>query len=487
MMLAAIKEQEGSKIALQTANISMSYAELGCLVEKFSKWLTEHAIHSVALYCDNSPQWVIVDLACQHADVVFTAIPLFFSKQQITHLLDTAKPQLLLSDKKMEMDGEIDEPNLLLQAYQLAVDTKPLLPDSTSKITYTSGSTGQPKGVCLSVGNQLNVAQSLLHVTGLHSSKHLCLLPLSTLLENIAGVYAPLLAGGCVYLAQDQQRGFQGSRLDNPPQLFACIDKAQPNSLILVPELLQVLIQGAVKGWQIPDSLQFIAVGGSKVTQSLLERARQLGFPVYQGYGLSECGSVVSLETEEYCTPGSSGKLLPHLRARVIDSELVVQGNTFLGYLDQPDSWGEKEVYTGDIAEMTDQEIFIKGRQKNLLINSFGRNISPEWIEAEMLASGLFQQFVVFGDSQAYCVALLVTYSEQTEQEVVSQTIAAVNQGLPDYAQVKAFIRLVKPMSYASGLLTANGRPRRTGIAEKYAQQINALYSVEKSLEGVNA
>ncbi|MCW8995480.1 MAG: AMP-binding protein [Psychromonas sp.] len=479
MILTAIKNQASDKVALQTANLSINYGELADLVEQFSQWLEENKIYSVALSCDNSPQWVIVDLACQHCGVVFTAIPLFFSEPQITHLLDTAKPDLLLSDKKMLFGSEIHEPCLQLLAYRLPVQKKAVLPESTSKITYTSGSTGQPKGVCLSVENQLNVAQSLVQVIALPSTKHLCLLPLSTLLENIAGVYSPLLVGGCIYLFADSQRGFSGSRLVDPQRLLACIDKAQPNSLILVPELLQVLIQGAVNGWQVPASLQFIAVGGSKVTRNLLARARQLGFPVYQGYGLSECGSVVSLETAACRRSGSSGKLLPHLSASVVDNELVVKGNTFLGYLNQPDSWGKSAVYTGDIAQLADQEIFIKGRLKNLLINSFGRNISPEWIEAEMLASGLFQQFVVIGDSRPYCCALLVTRSKQIEDSALSQVITSVNQGLPDYAQIKAFIRLKKPMSYEAGLVTENGRPRRQNIVQHYAQQIEAIYLKE--------
>jgi len=485
MILTAIKNQPQDKIALQTATRLLSYAELGDLIEQFAQWLKDNAIHSVALYCDNSIEWVIVDLACQHAGTVFTAIPLFFSQQQISHLLNTAKPDLLLSDKKMHLDREINEPILQLKAYQFLAQENALTPKLTSKITYTSGSTGQPKGVCLSVSNQLNVAQSLLEVTGLSSTKHLCLLPLSTLLENIAGTYSSLLAGGCIYLSKDSERGFKGSRLINPKQLFACIDKAQPNSLILVPELLQVLIQGAINGWKIPKSFKFIAVGGSKVSRALLDSARRLGFPVFQGYGLSECASVVSLETPECSAAGSSGKLLPHLSAKVFDQQLVVYGNTFLGYLNEPDSWGKDCVHTGDIAQIANQEIFIKGRQKNLIINSFGRNISPEWIEAEMLATGLFQQFVVIGDSKPYCIALLVAMSAQIEQAALTQAIASVNQGLPDYAQIKDFICLKEPMRYAAGLMTANGRPKRQRIVNHYKEEITQIYSVAICKEGL--
>lgn len=431
---------------------------------------------------------MVVDLAYQHMGAVFTAIPLYFSDRQISHLIATAKPDIVLSDKKSNINANKmgftkanREPILQLHLYQRVVNkigqSAAVIPANTSKITYTSGSTGQPKGVCLSLQNQLNVAQSLVAVSALKKPKHLCLLPLSTLLENIAGIYSPLLAGGTVYLANNQQRGFSGSRLSSPSrQLLACITSAQSNSLILVPELLQVLLQGCVQGWKMPSSLEFIALGGSKVSQSLLDSARQLGLPVFQGYGLSECASVVSLATPQCSVTGCAGKLLPHLSAKVIDKQLVVYGNSFLGYLNEPDTWAQECVYTGDIAQICNGEVVIKGRQKNLIISSFARNISPEWVEAELFATGLFQQAVLLGDSKPYCIALLRPLCAQIDEQQLAAAIDRVNQGLPDYAQVKKFICLNKALSFENGLLTANGRPKRQAISTYYQNEINRLY-----------
>lgn len=484
MILAALKMHDAGKLAVQTDDRSLSYGQLIRLTEQFAQWLEHNAVRSLALLCDNSPEWVIVDLACQQAGTVLTPVPLFFSAQQISHLIKTAKPDLLLSDNRLAFADEIALPILPLHAYPISQLTPALIPQSSSKITYTSGSTGEPKGVCLSIENQLNVAQSLCAVTGLCAPKHLSLLPLSTLLENIAGIYSPLLAGGSVYLACDQQRGFEGSRLTHPEQLFACIDRAQPNSFILVPQLLQVLIDGAKKGWKIPATVQFIAVGGAKVTPSLLASARELGLPVFQGYGLSECASVVSLQTPE-CSAGSAGKLLPHLTAKVSDGQLVVCGNTFLGYLNNPDSWGANCLYTGDIAEICNNEVFIKGRKKNLIINSFGRNISPEWVEAELLASGLLQQAVVIGDSQPYCIALIVTLAPQISEQQLAQAIASINLRLPDYAQIKNYLRLHGAMRYEDGLMTANNRPKREAITHHFKEQIAQIYALQTGREGI--
>nr|MDC2856527.1 AMP-binding protein [Ningiella sp. W23] len=81
----------------------------------------------------------------------------------------------------------------------------------TQKITFTSGSTGEPKGVCLSTQSQMQVAQSLCEQINISKPTHLCLLPLPVLLENIAGIYAPLLSGGCVHLMPLNELGFVGS------------------------------------------------------------------------------------------------------------------------------------------------------------------------------------------------------------------------------------------------------------------------------------
>ena len=144
------------------------------------------------------------------------------------------------------------------------------------------------------------------------------------------------MLGGCIHLVSDQGRGFSGSRLTDPMALLGAITKAEPETLILVPELLQLLVIASGMGWQAPASLRFIAVGGSKVAPALLARARALGLPVHQGYGISECASVVSLATADNSHADSVGRILPHLTVTIIDSELVVSGNTFLGYASTP-------------------------------------------------------------------------------------------------------------------------------------------------------
>ncbi len=489
-----IKNGLSDELALVTDDASISYAQMFNQVDTLMRWLKSYDPRSIAMHCNNSTEWVLVDLACQSMNIILTPIPLFFSDQQINEVLNKIKPDLLLSDaqstsiyslKSDMINSDVENrplemiegcPLLDMRAFKVQQNERINAPQGTRKITFTSGSTGSPKGVCLSNDNQWQVAQSLVEVIGIEKPKHLCLLPLPTLLENIAGVYAPLLAGGTVVIPSDEARGFRGSRLVAPNSLLECISSQQPNTLILVPELLQVLVHACLNGWLKPDSLQFIAVGGSKVSPKLIDAARSCGLPVCQGYGLSECASVVSL-----CAAGDDantcGRALPHLSVEIIENEIVVKGNAFLGYLNEPSSWGISEVYTGDIGSIEQGVLTIEGRKKNTLINSFGRNISPEWIESELLATGAFYQAIVIGDAKPFCSALLVPLNGNDSGQKLKKIVERLNQNLPDYAQVKNPIILSAPMTSEQGLYTDNMRPKRREIIEYFESKITRVYT----------
>lgn len=467
---------EPSAIAIESKAGSLTYEDLFLKVNLLAFWIVQQNIKSLALQAENSTEWIILDLACQKAGVIFTPIPLFFTQEQFDNVVNNTKPELIFSDHPLSYGKYNNEHGLFLQCFTLIHAEKIDVPKGTSKITFTSGSTGTPKGVCLSIENQLNVATSLISHIGLDNPRHLCLLPLPTLLENIAGIYAPMLAGGTVIIANDFERGFSGSRLVAPQALINCIQKAQPHSLILVPELLHVLIQAIENGWPVPSSLKFIAVGGSKVSSLLIVKARKLKLPVYQGYGLSECGSVVSLCSPNDDVNDSAGILLPHLTASIENDELVVEGNAFLGYLGDKDSWYQTRIYTGDIAEIKQENIYITGRRKNIIINSFGRNISPEWVESEILSCGIFQQAVLIGDNKPFCIMILVPISPEITVQKIENAITLINTSLPDYAQIKGQITFDKPMLLEDGLYTANGRPKREEISKKFKSKINHYY-----------
>lgn len=478
--LTRIALKQPDKIALKDNKQQLNWQSMMHQVEQLAAQLKLYKHQVVALYADNSVDWVLVDLAAMQAEVVLLPLPGFFSAKQIEHSLYSSNAAAIITDNQQGITAmsKVETLTESLGVYSLShVNTATVLPEQTQKITFTSGSTGQPKGVCLSIKNQQVVAEALLERTALLNAHHLCVLPLSTLLENIAGVYAPLLSGGSVMLLPAAEMGFNGGKGFNPALFIEAISQQQPNSLIVLPELLQALLMAAEAGWQAPASLKFIAVGGSRVAPNLLARAQKYGLPVYEGYGLSECSSVVCLNSPKHNQPGTVGQVLPHVSVEVIDGEIVVSGNAFLGYLNQPDSWGSEVVYTGDRGLFdSNDNVIINGRIKNVLISSFGRNISPEWIESEILANPMIKHCVVVGDAKPYCSALIEPRHSQLQEADIDDWLDKVNAQLPDYAQIAVWQLFEQPLSVQNGTLTANGRPVRARINQLYQQQIEDLY-----------
>ena len=126
------------------------------------------------------------------------------------------------------------------------------------------------------------------------SDRALVLLPLSILLENTGSVYAPVIAGAEIHVPDPADTGIRGSSQVDSSAFARMLQRIRPSTLIVPPQLLKLLVALARAG-QLPDSFRYIAVGGAPTGMSLLEAARDLGLPVYQGYGLSEACSVVAV------------------------------------------------------------------------------------------------------------------------------------------------------------------------------------------------
>jgi long-subunit acyl-CoA synthetase (AMP-forming) len=489
---------------------SFTFYQLSQAVNACSTQLKRWDIQSVALLADNSWSWLVVDLACQKMGIVLLPLPLFFSAEQIVNSVQSVGCDLLLTDSVLSAMPDVD--NSLIKAKMSSTEFSHLgfaayaltnikysakaerlidknMPNYTSKITFTSGTTGKPKGVCLSEENQFLVAKSIAERFSSKENKHLAILPLATLLENIAGLYAPLFNGAMLYLPSLKKLGFTGSSQLNFQRLLKNITDISPSSLIITPEILKGLVLFAQQGWQVPRSLIFVAVGGAHVAAELLTAAHACGIPAYQGYGLSECGSVVSLNYANDNKVNSTGKALAHLTLAIENGELIVTGNSFLGYLSQPETWGQKRYATGDLAQIDPQGyLYITGRKKNVLISSFGRNISPEWLEEKLLANAAIHQAYVFGDAQPFCCVGIYPFcgssalSEQsTERQAmikqqVDMYIQQINQTLPDYAQLKSWFLLTEPLTVMSGLLTANGRAKREKVTAHFSKQLTEIY-----------
>jgi len=436
--LQAHAQTSPPRVAIRTADAAITYGELLAEIRAQQAQLQTQQQNIYVLEDTDPVAWIVKDLALLFTGGACVPMPPFFSPRQRQFVLQ-------------QLEGEVR------------------LPPLTAKVTFTSGTTGEPKGVCLSADNILRTLQALLQrLSDVSVQRHLSLMPLAVLLENIAGVYLALWLGAEVVLLTPEQTGLQGSSSLTAATFFSALKRYQPDSLILTPALLQAVVTGVEQNYLSAAQFSLLAVGGARLCDTLERRALALGLPLLQGYGLSEFSSVVTLNVPGKCVPGSVGSPLNHAQIHIDDGEIVVAGNTMLGYLDSPESWFPQRIRTGDLGHFDEAgNLFIRGRRKHIIVTPFGRNVDPEWLETELCTSTAVRQAAVFGSESLPLTALIVA-STQSNEELISQALLALNQQLPDYARIQRFFVLDSPFSVSNQQLTGTGRLRRAAIAEAY-------------------
>jgi len=465
-----------------------SYHALHDAIRGAADALLRREVRVLATVCDNSARWVVADLAALRAGITHVPLPTFFTLAQQRFALDSAGADAVLAHVRLlpalaewgfEFASGIWQGDAHLALVQRRTRDA-VLPAGTAKITFTSGTTGAPKGVCLSADSLLAAAHGLVHATrALGISRHLCALPLAVLLENVAGVLAPTLRGATCVVLPTGAVGLAGSSRFDPSVLNAAVERYRPHSLILLPQMLR-----AWTGWLQANrtspsaSLEMVAVGGAAVGERTLAEARATGIPAYEGYGLSEGASVQTLNLPGADRPGSAGRPLPHCRVRIAaDGEIEVGGNLFLGYLGDScladpgpsPAWWQ----TGDLGELdADGFLHVRGRKKNVLITAYGRNVSPEWVEAALRSEPAVAQAVVFGESRPALSAVIWPSTSGVPDAALEAAVAAANAQLPDYARVHTWVRAAVPFDAEHGMSTANGRPKRDVIEARHRARL---------------
>lgn len=492
LVLSAISGYAASRpdaIALSDGGFCVAYSELEKLVSQAAGELKATGAQTLGLALDNSPLWAVLDLASISSGQKLVPLPGFFSPSQLVHAISDSGIDLILADRQeylglLERAGlkvlRVTEHELCRKKYfwiHIENRTKSLIHSGAAKITYTSGTTGQPKGVCLSLDTIENVAAAIAGaVQATSEDRYLSVLPLSTLLENIAGLYIPLLSGATCLLLPLEKVGLYGVTKLDVARMAGALAEHRATATNLTPQLLQALLMFIEAQPSLNlNSLRFVAVGGAPVSERLLRKAQALNLPVYEGYGLSECASVVSLNTPQHHRIGSAGRPLPHVQIKFgDDGEILVKGSVMLGYggMEAADPGGYWP--TGDTGFMDESGyLHLTGRKKNIYITSFGRNVAPEWVERELTQHPAIAQAAVFGEGRPWSVAVVMPRNPGLVEEAVAQA----NGELPDYAQVAAWIVADAPFTLENGQLTSNGRLKRDAIWPIYRDRIEMLYS----------
>jgi long-chain acyl-CoA synthetase len=248
-----------------------------------------------------------------------------------------------------------------------------------------------------------------------------------------------------------------------------------------------MLVFPTIRKKMIGQNLRALICGSAPLNLETQLYFMMLGIPVLQGYGLTETTGICTLDDPRHVAPGRVGPAIPKVEMKLGENEeIIVRGpNIFSGYWNRPQEtakvMGGGWFHTGDQGEVNGAGNWkISGRIKNLIILSSGHNLAPEPIEDEILAHlAKAQQVILVGNGRGYLSAIV---TGKVSREQTQSALDEVNSELPHYKQVRAFYVHEQPFSVENGLLTANGKLKREAIAAQLRNEIDEMYRVKQAV-----
>ncbi len=424
---------------------------------------------------------------------------------------------VLRPDADANADVRADSASTYLAAAASEFSVTNFPDDALATICFTSGTAGRPKGVMLSHGNIIaNVGQCAETNMARPDDNFLSILPLSHMFERTGGYYLPLSLGakvtfcrGVAQIADDLQsqaptamfavpRIFErfAARIDqqlekSPPKklLFdACVARGYRVATgvgsvldhVLVPALRRLVATPVLA--RLGGRLRLAVVGGAALDPALARTFIGLGLPMLQGYGMTEASPVISVNRDDDNVPESVGPPLPGVEVRLgAGGELLARGrNVMLGYWKNDEATraaltGDGWLRTGDIAEIKDGRIFIRGRAKDILVLSNGEKLPPQDVEFAILRDPVFEQVMLVGEGRPYVVLLAVT-KEKDEKALIKRANDRLKD-FPRWTRVRRVVISSEPWSVDNGLLTPTLKLKRPILLKLLAPQIEAAYA----------
>jgi long-chain acyl-CoA synthetase len=515
-------------------------SELLELVHKARTFLASQGLRKgdrCGLLAANSIRWVAMDLAAMAEGLI--VVPLY-SRQAPAELIAMMKDStvsLVCCGDVLLRDGihqawPVAPPHFLFdEIFAGTVGTELSRPQVRDEdpvtIIYTSGTSGEAKGVVLTsanVGFMLGCTSARLDqlMGGRHGQDRIFhYLPFSFCASWIA-MLTFVLRGSKVTLNTDLTKipndmpAVAAHYFLNVPQLLERMRRGvedqvgQKGGLILAvysrakaawarqrekPQsagriwmlLANALIFPMIRNKMVGKNLKALICGSAPLTPETQEYFAMLGIRVLQVYGLTETTGICTMDDPNSPVPGRVGPAIPDIEMRLgVNDEIIVRGpNVFSGYWNRPQQTAEvlREgwFHTGDQGEMDASGNWrIVGRIKNLIVLGSGHKIAPELIEDEIKRElpGA-QQIVVVGNGRGY-LSTIITGNVSEQQ--VQAALDVVNRELPHYKQVRAFCLRREPFSIENGMLTANGKLRRDLISVRLKNEIEDMYGVRQAV-----
>ena len=427
-------------------------------------------------------------------------------------------------DKKIEFFDNIfikGEHNIKTATESIKYYNKDLRRNNLACIIYTSGTTGNPKGVMLSHGGILSNCEGAEEILkSLFKDKKpifLTWLPLSHSYEHTVQ-YVQILFGAKIFYAESLEKLLTNITVAQPtimtavPRFYQNLyskillnfskqkglkKKLIENTVLLGTKKLNkqelsfkekiidffcdILVRKKIKN-QFGGKLKAFVSGGGALDQKIGEFLNSIGLPTLQGYGLTETSPVVSCNIPGEIKIDTVGPPFKTNEVKIADDgEILVKGeNVMLGYWNMKketdeilkDGW----LHTGDIGEITyEGNLKITDRKKELIVNLGGDNISPSKIENLLCLNEKIKQSFVYGDKKNYLVALVVSESDENEQEI-EKYLENLNKSLSLVEKVKRFKLIKDEFTIENGMLTPTLKLKRKKILENYKDDLEKLY-----------
>jgi long-chain acyl-CoA synthetase len=379
-------------------------------------------------------------------------------------------------------------------------------PDDLATIMYTSGTTGNPKGVMLTHGNLVSNAMAALEVQP-HGPDDVILnwLPFSHIYARTVDHYQSLAAGIPLCLAESVD-----TLIDN-------LSEVQPTHMSSVPRFYEKVLSAVASsdpkktGRRLRDlfgpRMVWLGSGGAPLPKAIGDAFREIGIVILEGYGLTESSPVISFNRKTNNRTGTVGQPLPGVEVAIApDGEVLCRGpNIMKGYWNNPeataaalrDGW----LYTGDLGKVdADGFLTITGRKKELLVLSNGKKVVPPHIEGLLLGDECIDQVAVYGEGRNFLTALVVPHWENLRrvlaaegnnvdhstpeelarhpavQTLLRKRIDAALGEVANWERIRKFLVLPQPFSVAAEELTVSLKLRRDVIFSKYKAELEALY-----------
>jgi len=398
-----------------------------------------------------------------------------------------------------------------------AFEVAPLEDDALATICYTSGTAGRPKGVMLTHGNILaNVAACERLRLARSDDVFLSLLPLSHMFERTGGYYLPLSIGAKVAYARSVSQLAEDLASERPTVMFAVPrvfekfaarlnealarspakkrlfdlvvaagGRAERREAGLLDRIFLALLRERVAGpvlARLGGRMRFAVLGGAPLDPAIAWLFLGLGMPVLQGYGMTEASPVISVNRPESNVPESVGMPLDNIEVRIAaGGELLARGPSIMkGYWKNPEASAksldrEGWLHTGDLAEIRDGRIFIRGRLKDVLVLSNGEKLPPQDVELAILGDGVFEQGVLIGEGRPFLTLVAVT--QETDERRLIQRANERLKGFPGYIRVRRVVATREPWTVENGLLTPTLKVKRERVQEKFRTEIERAYA----------